>query len=187
MKFDPEREVFTCPFGHFTAFSYVIAYVRGIQEGERTARVELIEMLEGVSKDLGWKQTGPVQERVMHLIGHYRKTAVDAVTGAKAFRDDVLPWFKAMELVLATVGNAETHREKNARLRGAVELLQNAVEYLRRQEFDFARRGFDLPFESFRSDLPTREFLGRIRELERELAVAKAQAAEPTSKEEERG
>jgi hypothetical protein len=65
-------------------------------------------------------------------------------------------------------GNAGTHAEKNARLRGAIELLESAVEKLRHQHLEDLFSIYHWP-DVFRSDYPTRSLMERIHDLERQL------------------
>lgn len=133
-----------------------------------TAR--LLAVLERHEQQIGRRYAGAaLHERVDLLCTAYHVAAVSSLAQAMSFRNDLLTYFRAMSLVVEMAGNAATHTEKNARLRGMSEILESAVERLRQQDFEVDRYHWSWP-DVFRSDYPTRHFLSRIHELERELA-----------------
>lgn len=105
-------------------------------------------------------------ERVRHVIHEYHHKAVESLGQAKAFRDDVLIWLRAMSICVTMVGNAHTHKEKAARLRGLVEVIEGRCAKLREMSFDIAfASGGRWPFEDvFASDYPSRYYIGRIQD-----------------------
>lgn len=111
-------------------------------------------------------------ERVEYLIRRYRDLAANQLSGIKATRDDMLVWLRAMAMIVEMAGNASTHAEKNARLRGCVELIETTIQQLREQEFNFQSATWHMP-DVFRSDYPTLEYVRRIRQLEEELERVK--------------
>ena len=107
------------------------------------------------------------------VICQYRDVAAEALSAAKAFRDRMLTHFHALELVMEMVSSASTHREKDARLRGCIELIQSAISKLERESFDLSlvnRPNFDWS-HLYRCDFPTRHYVEKIRELEQALAA----------------
>ncbi len=106
-----------------------------------------------------------LDERIREIIRHYQNVAVNALSGSKTVRDDMLSYFRAMALICEMTLNAGTHAEKAARLRGMVELLESGIEKLQAQQFDLAFSSWRLP-DVFRSDYPVRHYLERIHELE---------------------
>lgn len=111
-------------------------------------------------------------ERVEYIIRRYRDLATNELAGIKAVRDDMLVWLRAMAMIVDMAGNAATHQEKNARLRGIVELIETTLQKLSEQEFNFQSSYWHMP-DLFRSDYPTLEYVRRIRELESELKEAR--------------
>lgn len=126
---------------------------------------------------------GTPEEKVAHIISDYHDTAVRAMSDVKEFRDDLQVYLRAIALVLDMTANASTHREKNARLRGACELLESAIGKLRESTFEFTLGRHGLSADIFRSDYPTRHLVDRIHELEDELKEAKN--AQPTPSDEQ--
>lgn len=113
-------------------------------------------------------------KRLHRLISHYNMTAANALATTKSFRDDMLTWLRAMSLVGEMAGNAGTHAEKNARLRGMVELIESAIQKIQNQRMEFNYRWWNHE-DIFKSDYPVRQFVDRIHELERENESLKQQ------------
>lgn len=112
--------------------------------------------------------------RLNHILNEYETTAINALNDAKSFRDDLLVDFRAVSMVLAMVANAATHKEKDSRLRGCMELIETVVSRLQKENFDIAiceRPTFHNPFVS---DFPSRKFIERIHALEEENKALKA-------------
>lgn len=114
----------------------------------------------------------PLPERLRGILNTYQNASVEAIRSCKEFRDRLLIDLRAISMVLQMVGNADTHREKNARLRGSIELLESAITRLEREQFDTAVR-YPSFTDPFRSDYPTRHLVDRIHTLENELKEAK--------------
>jgi hypothetical protein len=121
---------------------------------------------------------GTPAQRVKAILREYEDKTVKAYSGVKHFRDDMLTYFRALSLVLTMTGNAGTHAEKNARLRGAIELLESAVEKLRHQHLEDLFSIYHWP-DVFRSDYPTRSLMERIHDLERQVKDLQPQDQEP--------
>lgn len=107
-------------------------------------------------------------QRVETILRHHKSEATGALARAKLVRDDILVYFKALELTLSATEQASTHAEKNARLRGVIELLQQGVEKLRQTDFTENTRSWFYD-DVFRTDNPTRRYVERIHELEDEV------------------
>lgn len=113
--------------------------------------------------------------RVKAMNDYYVVAAENIVTATRHFRDDLLIKLEAMKLVVENAGHAETHNEKNARLRGCVEMLEGAVKKLADLSFDTTKRHWYWKHDLFSSDYPKEHLIRRIHELEVQLASAKAQ------------
>lgn len=111
---------------------------------------------------------GSPAEKVKSILREYEDKTTKAYSDVKHFRDDMLTYFRALSLVLTMTGNAGTHAEKNARLRGAIELLESAIEKLRREHLEDLFSIYRWP-DVFRSDWPTRRLMERIHDLEAQL------------------
>ena len=117
---------------------------------------------------------GTLDERLERTLNRYRDVAMQHTAGAKSFRDDVLIWLRAMSMIVEQAGNAGTHKEKDARLRGVVEHVESVIAKLREMEFDFARRWWHGYPDTFRSDYPVREFMERAHKAEAQAKGAVA-------------
>lgn len=122
--------------------------------------------------------------RVKRVVDYYTELAANTVSNARAFKDDILTWLRAMAINAESVSWAGTHQEKNARLRGLVEVIERACKDVNELRVEERRRWNDDLSNWMRSDFPLREFKRRIYELEAEIKQLKAaqestQTAEP--------
>lgn len=111
---------------------------------------------------------GTPAEKIKTILRQYEDKTTKAYSDVKHVRDDMLTFFRALALVLNMTGEAATHGEKNARLRGAIELLESAIEKLRHQNLESLFDIYRWP-DLFRSDWPTRRLMDRIHDLERQI------------------
>lgn len=117
--------------------------------------------------------------RLKAVVEEYSNRCVDVIAGSKQFRDELLVSARALSLVVGMAGNASTHREKDARLRGVSELLEGWIQKLEREQFEFlGNNGRFAPFGL--CDFPTRHFKERIFELEAQLQEFKSAQQAPT-------
>jgi hypothetical protein len=121
---------------------------------------------------------GTPAQKVKAILREYEDKTVRAYNGATHVRDDMLSFFRALALVLTMTGEAATHAEKNARLRGAIELLESAIEKLRHQSFEQLFDVYRFP-DLFRSDWPTRRLMERIHDLEQQVKDLQPKTDEP--------
>lgn len=122
---------------------------------------------------------GSAAERVKSVLRTYEDKAVSALRDTKRFRDDMHSYFRALVIVLEMTGQASTHAEKGARLRGAIELLEQMIERLRRNDLEtvFSHSHWR---DAFASDWPTRRLMDRVHELEAEVKELKEPLAPQT-------
>ena len=107
----------------------------------------------------------PLARRIENLFDKYEQIAVRNVASSEAFRGDVLTFVKAWAMIVDMAASATTHSEKNARLRGMLELLESAAKKLHEMKFtmDLDWWRYD---NVFASDYPTLHYVRRIQELE---------------------
>lgn len=147
------------------------------EEKQNTDITEIEALIREHADKLRYHQSfGSPADRVKSLLSIYEDKTADAYRHAKQFRDDMLVYFRALIIILDMTGSAHTHAEKNARLRGAVELLERMVEELRRHDYRVMFSHFSWR-DSFASDLSTRSMAQRIRELEAENAALRQPSA----------
>jgi len=109
-----------------------------------------------------------LNQRVEHMLRFYKDRAVNQMRGSKELRDDMLVYLRAMSMIVSQAENAGTHGEKNARLRGVIEMCETAISQLRKEEFNF-NSNFYWREDIFRSDYPVRYYIDKIHTLEHKL------------------
>lgn len=109
-----------------------------------------------------------LERRLSNIIDRYERVAVANVDAAKSFRDEVLVFVKAWAMIADMTASASTHSEKNARLRGMIELLESAARKLYGMKFEMDS-GWWRHEDVFASDYPTLHYVQRIHELEDEV------------------
>lgn len=139
-----------------------------------TQLAEVEALIKSHQKKCTFTHYGSAAERVKYVLREYEDKAVSALRDTKQFRDDMLTYFRALVIVLETTGNASTHAEKAARLRGAIEILEQVVDRLRRKDLETVFSHFHWR-DAFASDWPTRRLMERIHDLEREINELKPQ------------
>jgi hypothetical protein len=102
--------------------------------------------------------------RLRVVIKHYRDMVTNSLASSEKFRDDLHAWLRGMAICLDMVANGSTHSEKNARLRGAIEVTEQTIQKVIDQRFNFDNLYWRWQ-DTFKSDFPTREILRRKNEL----------------------
>jgi len=145
---------------------------------------EINAQQETIQRFFGGSQLADV---VRAVIEHHKELAVRQLRRTKEFRDDLIVWLRAMAIIADSVASASTHREKDARLRGMLEVIEGAISTLRKESFDIVlyNRSY-YPFDDvFRSDYPTRQLMERIRELENQIKAIKQASIQEDSEQSE--
>lgn len=119
-----------------------------------------------------------LERRLENIIERYERIGVANVDASKHFRDEMLTFVKAWAMIVDMAANASTHTEKNARLRGMLELLESAARKLYDLKFGVDTSWFRHE-DVFASDYPTLHYVRRIHELEDELKRLKKEPASP--------
>ncbi len=148
--------------------------VRQIIDANESA--ELIEKLSKFVKQhedlIRTHHCGDLADKAERILKQYEHKTAQALRNAQSFRDKALLHFRALSMCLEMTGNAQTHGEKNARLRGALEVIEATIEKLEREDFDLRDfctwHGLENGF-IFRSDYPVRSLLTQIEELKAQL------------------
>lgn len=123
-------------------------------------------------------------DKVKSLYRHMQDKVWRAEREFKHFREDMQVWTRAVGIYAVSVGNAGTHREKDARLRGLVEMVEGAVDNIRESRGrDDNYFGIRVP-DVFRSDYPVREYKEQIYRLQAEVERLKAADKDDANEEE---
>jgi hypothetical protein len=146
------------------------------QKEPATELEKITALVERYEKKIRTSYAGSLHRRIEHLLDQFERKTGRALNGAMNFRDKSLLHLRALAMCLEMTGNAATHGEKNARLRGALEIIEATIEKLEREEFKiddfFTWHGTENGF-IFRSSYPVRELLDKIQQLETELELVK--------------
>lgn len=134
---------------------------------------EMLEVLRMHEEVVNPSRSGTPAERLTLLVLYHRNKVADTLAGVRTFRDDLIVQFRALAIVIESAGNAQTHAEKNARLRGFSEIVEGAIARLRAESFDFDRASYRQWPDLFHSDFPYRHYLERIHQLEQEVQELK--------------
>ena len=133
---------------------------------------EILDAIRDIVKEhekvVRWSYGADLDEKIRHVLRHYQDDTTNHLVAIKHFRDDVITWLRAMAIVADMTSQAATHAEKNARLRGMVEVVESAIKKLRDREIDFNMTWWQWP-DVFRSDYPTVHYVRRIHELEAQI------------------
>ena len=116
-----------------------------------------------------------VVERAIYIL---ERDKDNQVLKLKRFQDDILTYLRAVALVADTVGNAGTHKEKDARLRGLISQIESAIQRIRDgYEYLLTSCHGGTP-DLFRSDFPIQQYIKKCRELESEIKFLKGESTQ---------
>jgi hypothetical protein len=129
------------------------------------------EYIEGHEKNLSFHYSADMEIRVRSVVERYHDLAVTQLREAKAFRDDMITWLRAIAIVAQQTASAGTHHEKDVAFRGLIATVNGAISKLRQEEFGIkpGQRSWFPYHDVFEADYPTRKLLDRIHELERQV------------------
>lgn len=146
---------------------------------------QLEALVEGFEKAMqetgGWRYGSDrdLAARVQRCIDHYTRMAAQAVSNAHGFKDGTVSWLRGIAINAQAVSWASTHHEKDARLRGLIEVVENAISKIDQARFDDHTSPWNGVVDSWmRSDFPTREMRRRIFDLEKEIERLRKQVGE---------
>lgn len=117
-----------------------------------------------------FSRSGSIPERVTNALHSAHELSAERLSQTKSFRDDVIVELRAIAITIDSSLKAQTHGEKNARLRGTLEVIEGIVANLRKERFDFDVHYWDHQ-NLFRSESVTKYYVDKIRILEHQLAA----------------
>jgi hypothetical protein len=148
-------------------------------EADRKTLEEIRGMLpEWEKKARRWNADSyPLHERVKHLLMTFDDEAKKQLGHSRQFRDRVVTEMRAMALVTQMCLSAATHREKDARIGGLGDVIEQGIRRL--MDISFSTfTWWRWPDEAFSSDKSVVWQQRRIWELEKEIQALKAQVVE---------
>lgn len=120
--------------------------------------------------------------RVQRCIDHYTRMAANAVGDAHEFKDSVVAWLRGMAISAQSVSWASTHAEKDARLRGLIEVIETAISNINEKRVNDRLSSWRGVVDSWgKSDFPTREMRRRILDQQEEIERLKKSIGKPES------
>lgn len=164
----------------------------GLKEHNSGAKLrEGIRQLENIIEvfELGMRETGgwtygsdrTLAERVQRCMDHYTRMAAQAVSDSHGFKDGTVSWLRGIAINAQAVSWGSTHHEKDARLRGLIEVIETAITKIDERRVDDRLSRWNGVVDSWqKSDFPTREMRRRIFDLEAEVNRLKKAAGEST-------
>ncbi len=133
---------------------------------------ELGPIIREYQLDQSFYSGGDLPARLRGVLNEYKQRTAQAIADCQKEREDTRVFLRAIGLLVATCGNADTHKEKNARLRAVSEMIESAVQKLAETTAEFSlSRDADL----FRADYPTRHLVEKIHDLQHQLELYQKQ------------
>lgn len=133
---------------------------------------EILQAIEQIvaehEKLLNYSCAMSLPDQIKYLIQHYKDDTVKAVSQIKAMRDEILVYLRAISFALEAEFNGGTHAERNARLRGALQVIQETAKRLQDESFTYILDREWTWRDLFHSNLEARDLMNRIYQLEKE-------------------
>lgn len=149
---------------------------------------QLEAMVDGFMKAMresgGWSYSNDrtLAEQIQRCIDHYTRMAANAVGDAHEFKDSVVAWLRGMAISAQSVSWASTHAEKDARLRGLIEVIETAISNINEKRVNDRLSSWRGVVDSWgKSDFPTREMRRRILDQQEEIERLKKSIGKPES------
>jgi hypothetical protein len=125
-----------------------------------------------------WTQDRTLTDRLARIVDHYTRMAARAVENQQNERNGMVSWLRGIAITAQSVSWASTHHEKDARLRGLIEVVETAITKIQQQDNDSSHY-FDGNVDSWmKSDFPTRDLKRRILDQQAEIERLKRLAGE---------
>jgi len=142
---------------------------------------DLAEIVQMHEKALSTSFAGGIYNKIKYLLDHYQHKQDIFNFANRKFISDIITQMKALSIVAQMVSNAQTHAEKNARMRGLMEIIDGAINEM--QNIDFKEILSSYEYESvFKPTYPVQRLLGKLRDARAELATLKMKYEPETAK-----
>ncbi len=154
-------------------FNKELEYMIGADNGQYWNEADFEDVLSKHESALGWKDARSTPGRVLSVISRYQRRYDEAMAGTKSFVEEMRIHLRSMGIVADMVSRASSHNEKNARLRGLIEVIEGAIHDLTNK--DFERHYTWNEYENvFKSKYPVQRLLDGKMKLENEVERLKA-------------
>lgn len=158
------------------------AISRHMDQGFKTDGQQLQDLRNAIQKmasDRRWHlHTNYLPDQIVALVDHAEREGNNAVREMKSLLENLISHLRALEIVASMVGNGNTHAEKNARLRGLIEVLQTAIHRATEFSYDFSWKHWGNYNDLFKSDFPMRDVVRKMNEKDAEIRRLKILAGE---------
>lgn len=134
--------------------------------------IMLERRLADLQQDGGWRYASyvEVEEKVNHIIEYYVRMASLGVAKSTTFKNGVIAWLRGIAINAEAVSWAHTHHEKDARLRGLIEVIETAISKIDELRMEDHYSGWSAAVDAWmKSDFPTREMKRTIQRQELEI------------------
>jgi len=148
-------------------------HVRPIDRWFKTDAHKLLDVsnvIQKIASERRWHLgSNYLPDQITALVDHAGREGDSAVREMKSLLDNLISHLRGMEIVVDMVGNASTHSEKNARLRGLAEVIQTAIKRATEFSYDFSWKHWNTYNDLFKSDFPMRDVTRLLHEKEAEI------------------
>ena len=156
--------------------------VRAIDKWFKTDGQQLQELrntIEKIASEHNWYlNTRHLPDMIKSLVDHAGREGDTAVKEMKSILDAMISYWRGMEIVAESVSDAGTHKEKDARLRGLLDVIERAIQRSTEFSYEFGVRHYPTYQDLFKSDFGVRDIMRKMREQEAEIKRLKIAAGE---------
>lgn len=153
------------PTGYFKTDAQIVAESKAV--------------IEAIGSERRWYlERRQLPDLIRDAITRAGKEGDNAVKDMKSMLDNVIAHLRAMEIVAESVSDAGTHKEKDARLRGMIDVIGRAIQRATEFSYDFGHRHWPTYRDLFKSDFPTREIMQELHNKDAEIKRLQIKAGE---------
>lgn len=128
---------------------------------------KLSKILEQYEKDLSYRKTGDIADRMDHVLSEFQSNARNSIYTVKNFAEDVKTQFKALEIITeGLTDEGLNHTQKRVIANHMIHMFRKMVDRIDNADFSFHSGIFDR-FNFFRSNSPERRLFEERKELKR--------------------
>lgn len=135
---------------------------------ERGEMEEIEKIIKRFESDEQYHHSGSVSYKVKQLLGTYQNRTAQAIADKKSLMDDCVIYFRSIAMLIESASMGTTHRDKEARLSGLIELVENTLQKFQNGQTDQLLNSTRY-FSFNMSDYPYRAALRRLRRENAEL------------------
>lgn len=136
---------------------------------EENINDQILKVIDQYEKDLSWKSSGNIENKVSHVLSQYRQIADNAIYQAKQYLEDTKTQFKALEIVVeGLTDEGMNHGQKRVIANHIIRMLRSMVDKLDQVEYEYNTQFVDR-FNFFRSGTPEKRVYEERRELKQKV------------------